>query len=172
MTVKCGANYCPESNNFLFSNRNPDVAMDQAMSPSSTINTQKATTTTTQMMTDAKNWSPENGKKFDKIDHDVDVDKDNNKADAKSNKNSSSRLSFSVDSLLSSIRKNPVKPVVDRDKPVEPDKPSEYDDDDEDGDLDIEDDSDDYVDDEDEHEAGSNPANRANPEFNFGKTDL
>ena len=93
---------------------------------------------------DAKNWSTTDDKMFDRKvrrDEDVDVER----------KNSSARLSFSVDSLLSSIRqsKKPDQPEVESEKP-------EMDDDDvdDDAELDVDDDSDEYADEDDETEAG------------------
>jgi hypothetical protein len=90
---------------------------------------------------DAKNWSTTDDKMFDRKvrrDEDVDVER----------KNSSARLSFSVDSLLSSIRqsKKPDQPEVESEKP-------EMDDDDVDDDAEL-----DVEDDETEAGVGSSPS--------------
>jgi hypothetical protein len=87
-------------------------------------------------------------------------------------KNSSARLSFSVDSLLSTIHSrgkggdDAGKQEADVRKPeTELRKPEVDEDDDNDEDLDVEDDSDDYADDDDEAETASNRSNPVHPDY-------
>lgn len=136
MTVKCGAELVPglTIEKFLFSPRKPEI-MDEEMSPSSA----------------EKKWSTESGKRFDDIRKNVEIGDEPKKSP------NSSRLSFSVDSLLSSFRRN-----KDSDRPErrnspeihpEAEKPELEEDEEE---LDVEDDSDEFVDDDDDVESGSN----------------
>ena len=130
MTVKCGAKIVPglSVEQLLYFPHKPEI-MSAEMSPSSV----------------EKKWSTETSKKFDKMSENVEPKKSPN----------SSRLSFSVDSLLSSIRRTKEPETGTRVEPEEePDKPEM--DDDEELDVDGEEDSDDYVDDEDDAESTSN----------------
>ena len=140
MTVKCGAEFVPglSIEKFLFSPRKPEI-MDEEMSPSSA----------------EKKWSTETGKTFDEVRKKV----ENGDDEPKKSPNSS-RLSFSVDSLLSSFRRNKDSDRSERRNTPdvhpeisETEKP-EVDDDEEE--LDVEDDSDEFVDDDDDVESGSN----------------
>lgn len=125
MTVKCKANSVTDIEKFLFPGRNRDTMDDDAMAHTH----------------DAKGWSTGNGS--------VDV-----RAGLEP-KNSSTRLSFSVDSLLSSIRKSKEPEVMEN-----PDSgKQDMEEDDDDADLDVDDDDDDYVDDDDDADIGSNPSN-------------
>ena len=137
MTVKCkAAKSVTDIEKFLFPGRNRDTMDDDAMAQTH----------------NGKGWSTGNGN--------VDV-----RAGVEP-KNSSTRLSFSVDSLLSSIRKSKEPEVAEN-----PDsgKPEIDDDDDDDAELDVDDDSDDYVDDDDDAEVGSSPSNNPiSPELAHG----
>ncbi len=130
MTVKCGSKIVPglSVEQLLYFPHKPEI-MSAEMSPSSV----------------EKKWSTETNKKFDKMSENVEPKKSPN----------SSRLSFSVDSLLSSIRRTKEPETGTRNEAEEePDKPEM--DDDEELDVDGEEDSDDYVDDEDDAESTSN----------------
>ena len=131
MTVKCGADFVPGlSIKQLLFSTNMDLGKN------------------------ADNCSTES-KKFDKLFRPHHVEDE-----PKKSPNSSGRLSFSVDSLLSSIRRNkepaaadqePDKPDLESDLPVNPEL-----EDDEELDVEGEEDSDDYVEDDEETETGSN----------------
>ena len=138
MTVKCKAKSATDIEKFLFPGRNRDTMDDAA----------------TAQTHNANGWSTGNGN--------VDI------GAGLEPKNSSTRLSFSVDSLLSSIRKSKEPEVAENPDSGKPEM--DEDDDDDDAELDVDDDSDDFVDDDDDNEVGSNPSNNPiSPDLPPGK---